>query len=88
MSLPFLFWWSLNFLKALDDGIRTVVEALKTAGLYDNSVIVFSTDNGGSINKISNYPLKGRKEQLYEGGVRGIGFVHSPFLEGNRKYDG
>ena len=78
----------MNFLKALDDGIRTVVEALKTAGLYDNSVIVFSTDNGGSINKISNYPLKGRKEQLYEGGVRGIGFVHSPFLEGNRKYDG
>ena len=59
--------------------MKKVVDALKSAGLYDHSIIVFSTDNGGS--EYSNYPLKGRKEQIYEGGVRGVGFVHSPLIQ-------
>ena len=56
------------------------MEALEANGLYDNSIIVFSTDNGGT-NEVSNYPLRGRKEQVYEGGVKGVGFVHSPLIE-------
>ena len=57
-----------------------MVEALKARGFYDNSIIIFSTDNGGTADA-SNYPLRGRKEQVYEGGVRGVGFVHSPLIE-------
>ena len=53
--------------QALDAGVRRVVEALKTAGLYDNSILVFSTDNGGVAAGASNYPLRGTKEMLYEG---------------------
>ena len=60
--------------------MQGVVEALKARGLYDNSIIIFSTDNGGTADA-SNYPLRGRKEQVYEGGVRGVGFVHSPLIE-------
>lgn len=67
-------------ISAIDSGVKQVVEALKSSGLYDNSIIVFSTDNGGSADS-SNYPLRGKKEQVYEGGVRGVGFVHSPLLE-------
>ena len=67
-------------LTAMDAGVGKVVDALKAAGLYDNSVIVFTTDNGGAVEKASNYPLRDRKESLYEGGVRGVGWVHSPRL--------
>ena len=66
--------------QALDTGVGAVVSALKSAGLYDNSVVVFTTDNGGAVVKTSNQPLRGSKEQLYEGGVRGVGFVNSPLL--------
>ena len=62
-------------LQALDAGVETIVSSLKESGLYDNSVIVFTTDNGGSVEHTSNYPLRGQKEYLYEGGIRGVGFV-------------
>ena len=71
----------------MDEGIRTVVSALKSAGMYENSVIVFSTDNGGATDA-SNYPLRGAKEQLYDGGVRGISFLHSPFLKRSGSHNG
>ena len=57
-----------------------MVDALKAAGIYENSVIVFTTDNGGAADKSSNFPFRDRKESLYEGGVRGVGWVHSPLL--------
>lgn len=65
---------------AIDSGVKQVVKALKMSGLYDNSIIIFSSDNGGS-HDVSNYPLRGRKEQVYEGGVRAAGFVHSKLIK-------
>jgi len=64
---------------AMDQGIGSVVAALKSAGLYNNSIIVFTTDNGG-VSAASNHPLRGAKESLYEGGVRGVAWVHSPHI--------
>ncbi|XP_014789497.1 arylsulfatase J [Octopus bimaculoides] len=73
---------------ALDDGVGEVVNALKSSGMYDNSIILFSTDNGGPANgynenAASNWPLRGMKNTLWEGGVRGVGFLHSPLLKKN-----
>ena len=67
-------------MQALDTGVGKVVEALKAAGLYNNSIIIFSTDNGGVKTGSSNYPLRGAKESVLEGGVRGVGWVHSPYV--------
>ena len=72
--------WRAGAITAMDTGVGRVVSALKEAGLYDNSVIIFTTDNGGPGTQGSNYPLRGSKEMLYEGGVRGVSFVHSPAL--------
>lgn len=56
---------------------------LVATGLYDTSVIVVASDNGGQVSAMgggSNYPLRGEKKYLFEGGVRAHAFIHSPLL--------
>ena len=68
---------SLSPVSAVDEGVGRVVNALKKAGIYDNTVIVFTTDNGGQASSgSSNYPLKGNKNTFYEAGERKIKYTH------------
>ncbi|KAM6956633.1 arylsulfatase I [Aplochiton taeniatus] len=69
-------------LSCLDQGLGEVVQELRTRGLYRNSVLVYSSDNGGQpLSGGSNWPLRGGKGTYWEGGVRAVGFVHSPLLK-------
>ncbi|XP_070150541.1 arylsulfatase B [Polyergus mexicanus] len=72
-------------LSKLDQSVGQVVEALHKNGMLQDSVIVFSSDNGGpaagfNLNAASNWPLRGVKNTLWEGGVRGTGLIWSPRL--------
>jgi len=55
----------------LDHKIGRVVEALQQTGAYENTMIVFTSDNGGALyHGASNGSLRGGKQDMYEGGVR------------------
>ena len=60
--------------------------ALQQKDMLKDSIIVFTTDNGGPAagfnqNAASNWPLRGVKDTLWEGGVRGSALVWSPRLK-------
>lgn len=57
-------------LESIDDGIGQIRRTLTDLGLADNTIIVFSSDNGGETGVTSNHPLRGGKSQLFEGGIR------------------
>ncbi|XP_041920840.1 arylsulfatase I isoform X1 [Alosa sapidissima] len=69
-------------LTGVDEAVGEVVRELRASGLYRNSVLVYSSDNGGQpLSGGCNWPLRGGKGSYWEGGVRAVGFVHSPLLK-------
>ncbi len=64
-------------MKSLDAGIGRVLDALKAAGLERNTLVIFTSDNGGE--RFSyNWPFRGQKMDLFEGGVRVPAIVRWP----------
>lgn len=65
---------------ALDEAVGQVVAALKEKGILDNTLIIFSSDNGGPAprRRTSNGPLRAGKGTIYEGGVRVCAFACWP----------
>jgi arylsulfatase A-like enzyme len=61
-----------------------VLNALKDAGLEDNTIVVFTSDNGGVASgdafSTSNLPLRGGKGYQWEGGIREPYFIKVPWL--------
>jgi arylsulfatase A-like enzyme len=56
-------------LKILDDGIGQILDALEDHGFAENTLVVFTNDNGG-VTADLNDPYRGKKNTNYEGGVR------------------
>lgn len=64
---------------ALDEGIGNVTAALLHHGMYNNTLLIFSADNGGPLVTTgmsgNNYPLRGGKTCDFEGGTRAASFI-------------
>ncbi len=69
-------------LEQMDSAIGRVIDALEKNGLKDNTMVVFTSDNGGLStaegHPTCNLPFRGGKGWLYEGGIREPWIVSAP----------
>ncbi|XP_048247762.1 arylsulfatase I-like [Haliotis rufescens] len=76
-----------GMVSALDDAVYNITTVLEDLGFMDNLLLVFTTDNGGPPSEgANNWPLRGGKSTLWEGGTRGAGFVYSKTLLKKKGY--
>ena len=102
-------YWSM--VRFLDDQLKNITDTMKALGMWENTLMVLSSDNGGYVNPesgpcntttgtsgpptsdmghgpacfngeagASNYPLRGGKYSVFEGGIRVNAFVSGGFL--------
>jgi len=68
--------------EAMDEAVGTVLDQLDASGVTDNTIVVFTSDNGGLSTSegspTSNLPLRGGKGWVYEGGIREPWIIRYP----------
>ena len=65
-----------------DRVVGEIVDGLKSNDLYENTLIIFTADNGGDTdNGASNYPFRGTKGEFYEGNTRVITSISGGIIE-------
>jgi len=78
-----------GLVEAMDDAVGEVLNALDEMGLAENTIVVFTSDNGGvaagDAFATSNLPLRAGKGYQFEGGIREPYFIKVPGIEGGQK---
>jgi len=60
----------------MDDYAGSVIRKLEEKGMFEDSLIIFCSDNGGDVLKsASNWPYRGDKGSYFEGGIKSAAFV-------------
>eukprot|EP00804_Cyclotella_cryptica_P015892 CCRYP_006381-RA/>CCRYP_006381-RA protein AED:0.26 eAED:0.26 QI:16/1/1/1/1/1/6/269/500 len=73
-----------NAMRFVDDVFGNITQAIKDAGQWHNTIILFSSDNGGAIylnTANNNFPLRGSKFNAFEGGIRVPQFLSGGWIE-------
>lgn len=74
-----------GLVESMDAAVGEVLQGLKDAGLDKNTIVVFTSDNGGVASgdafSTSNLPLRGGKGYQWEGGIREPYFVKVPWMQ-------
>ena len=73
-----------GLVETMDDAVGRVLQTLDSLGLDKNTLVVFTSDNGGvsagDSFSTSNLPLRGGKGYQFEGGIREPYFIKAPWL--------
>lgn len=65
-------------IESVDASMAAIIEKLESSRLAENTIIIFTSDNGGYGKQTSNYPFRGNKGNFYEGGIRVPLIIHWP----------
>ncbi|NIJ45590.1 arylsulfatase A-like enzyme [Wenyingzhuangia heitensis] len=78
-----------GLVESMDDAVGEVLKGLEELGLDKNTIVVFTSDNGGvsagDSFSTSNLPLRGGKGYQYEGGIKEPYFIKVPWLKNQVK---
>lgn len=78
-----------GLVETVDDAVGTVLNALREADLDKNTMVIFTSDNGGVSSgdnfSTSNLPYKGGKGYQWEGGIREPYFIYVPWNNSKEK---
>jgi arylsulfatase B len=80
-----------GMLSAVDESIGNITQALQETGLWNNAIVVVTTDNGGPTaicavqGSMNKPPRRGGKCTLWEGGTTGDAFISGPAVERMRR---
>jgi len=78
-----------GLVEAMDDAVGEVLKSLEEMGLDENTIVIFTSDNGGvaagDAFATSNKPLRAGKGYQFEGGIREPYFIKMPGMAGGQK---